>query len=204
MKLYYSPGACSLAPIIIAEWLFIKLDLKKVDLSNPDPYFLQINPMGAVPLLQMNNGDYKNQVDAILQYFCALNPEGKLVGNDIFEWFELNRWVAFLTGDFHPAFGGWFSPGRFTTAEDDASIAAVKEAAVIRIHRVTKVLEDQIGATEHVALNRRTLVDAYAYAMVRWIRNLEGGFDAYPNLQRFMDHMFEDPGVQQALLREAG
>jgi glutathione S-transferase len=204
MKLYYSPGACSLAPIIIAEWLFIKLDLKKVDLSNPDLYFLQINPMGAVPLLQMNNGDYKNQVDAILRYFCALNPEGKLVGNDIFEWFELDRWVAFLTGDFHPAFFAFFRPGRYTTAIDDASTVAVKEAAVIRIHRVAKVLEDQVGETEHVALNRRTLVDAYAYAMVRWIKNLDGGFDSYPNLQRFMDHMSEDPGVQQALRREAG
>ncbi len=92
MKLYYSPGACSLAPMILAEWLFIKFDIQKVDLRNPDPYFLKINPIGSVPLLQMNNGDYKNQVDAILQYFCALNPEGRLVGKDIFEWFELDRW----------------------------------------------------------------------------------------------------------------
>jgi len=76
--------------MILAEWLFIKFDLQKVDLQNPDPYFLRINPLGYVPLLQMNKGDYKNQVDAILQYFCALNPEGKLVGNDIFEWFELS------------------------------------------------------------------------------------------------------------------
>jgi len=88
--LHCSPGACSLAPMILAEWLFIKFDLQKVDLQNPDPYFLRINPLGYVPLLQMNKGDYKNQVDAILQYFCALNPEGKLVGNDIFEWFELS------------------------------------------------------------------------------------------------------------------
>ena len=152
MKLYYSPGACSLAPMILAEWLFIKFDIQKVDLRNPDPYFLKINPLGSVPLLQMNNGDYKNQVDAILQYFCALNPEGKLVGNDIFEWFELDRWVAFLTGDFHPAFYPWFCSGCFTTAEDDDSIAAVKTAAVKRIHRVAKVLEDQVGTTHHIVL----------------------------------------------------
>ena len=202
MKLYYSPGACSLAPMILAEWLFIKFDIQKVDLRNPDPYFLKINPIGSVPLLQMNNGDYKNQVDAILQYFCALNPEGKLVGKDIFEWFELDRWVAFLTGDFHPAFYPWFCPGCLTTAEDEDSIAAVKAAAVNRIHRVAKVLEDQVGTTHHIVLNRRTLLDAYAYAMVRWINQLDGGLEPYPNLQRFMDHMSKDYGVQQALIRE--
>jgi glutathione S-transferase len=49
---------------LCAEWLFIKFDIQKVDLRNPAPYFLKINPIGSVPLLQMNNGDYKNQVDA--------------------------------------------------------------------------------------------------------------------------------------------
>lgn len=202
MKLYYSPGACSLAPMILAEWLFIKFDIQKVDLRNPGPYFLKINPIGSVPLLQMNNGDYKNQVDAILQYFCALNPEGKLVGKDLFEWFELDRWVAFLTGDFHPAFYPWFCPGCFTTAEDDDSIGAVRVAAVKRISRVAKVLEDQVGTTHHIVFNRRTLLDAYAYSMVRWIKQLDDGLEPYPNLQRFMDHMSNDYGVQQALIRE--
>ena len=202
MKLYYSPGACSLAPMILAEWLFIKFDIQKVDLRNPDPYFLKINPLGSVPLLQMNNGDYKNQVDAILQYFCALNPEGKLVGKDIFEWFELDRWVAFLTGDFHPAFYPWFCPGCFTTEEDEDSIAAVKAAAVKRIQRVAQVLEEQVGTTHHIVFDRRTLLDAYAYSMVRWIKQVDDGLEPYPNLQRFMDYMSKDYGVQQALIRE--
>jgi len=203
MKLFYSRGACSLAPIIVSEWLDIKLTLQKVDLKNPGDYYLSNNPLGAVPVLQMNNGDYKNQVDAILQYFCALNPEGKLVGHDIFEWFEIDRWIAFLTGDFHPAFGVWFNPGRYTTAEDESSIAAVKAAAVNRIHRVAAVLEKHIGASDHIVLDRRTLLDAYAFSMVRWIDKLDGGFDPYPNIKRFMDHMKEDPHVQKALIKES-
>lgn len=203
MKLFYTPGTCSLAPIIIAEWLDIKLDLRKVDLQDPGSYFLSINPLGQVPLLEMNSGEHKNQVDAILQYFCALNPEGKLVGKDIFDWFEIDRWVAFLTGDFHPAFAVWFGPGRYTTEEDEVSIAAVKAAAENRIHRVARVLEDQVGDTEHIVLGRRTLLDAYAFAMIRWIDLLDGGFDDYPNLKRFMDHMHEDHHVQKALMRES-
>jgi len=203
MKLFYSPGACSLAPIIVSEWLGLKLDLQKVDLRNPSDFFLRINPLGSVPVLQMNNGDYKNQVDAILQYMCALNPEGKLVGEDIFDWFEIDRWIAFLTGDFHPAFNIWFRPARYTTETDNASIASVKAAAESRIHLVSKVLENQIGSTENIVLGRRTLVDAYAYSMVRWIEELEGGFDPYPNMKRFMERMKEDHYVQKALIRES-
>jgi len=202
--MFYTPGACSLAPIIVAEWLDIKLILRKVDLQNPGDYFLSINPLGSVPVLEMNNGEYKTQVDAILQYFCALNPEGKLVGKGIFEWFDIDRWVAFLTGDFHPAFAGWFNPGRYTTEDDEQSVAAVKAAAQNRIHRVSKVLEDQVGNTEQIVLGRRTLVDAYAYAMVRWIELLDGGLDPYPNLQRFMTHMKDDHHVQKSLIRESG
>lgn len=189
--------------MIVSEWLDIKLTLQKVDLRNVDDYFLSNNPLGAVPVLQMNNGDYKNQVDAILQYLCALNPEGELVGKDIFDWFEIDRWIAFLTGDFHPAFGVWFNPGRYTTAEDETSIAAVKAAAVNRIHRVAAVLEKQIGASNNIVLNRRTLLDAYAFSMVRWIEYLEGGFEPYPNMQRFMDRMKEDQQVQNALIKES-
>lgn len=203
MKLFYSPGACSLAPMIVAEWLGIKLGLQKVDLQNLDESFLRNNPMGAVPVLQMNDGEYKNQVDAILQYFCALNPEGKLVGEDIFEWFELDRWIAFLTGDFHPAFAPWFKPLRFTTARDDASIAAVRTAAVNHINKVAAVLEDKIGPTHHIVLNRRTLVDAYAFSMVRWMEYMGGGLDSYPNIRRFIDYMKADLGVQQALKKES-
>lgn len=203
MKLFYAPGACSLAPIIVSEWLDIKLTLQKVDLSNLDDYFLSHSPLGAVPVLQMNNGNYRHQVDAILQYFCALNPEGELTGNNIFEWFEIDRWIAFLTGDFHPAFGVWFNPGRYTIAEDEESIASVKAAAVNRIHRVATMMENKIGTTNHVLFDRRTLLDAYAFSMLRWIDYLVGGFDCYPNMRRFMAHMKEDPGVQKALIRES-
>lgn len=203
MKLFYSRDACSLAPMIVAEWLDITLTLQKVDLANPGDYFLSRNPLGSVPVLEMNNGESKNQVDAILQYFCALNPEGKLAGNDIFEWLEIDRWIAFLTGDFHPAFNAWFNPRGFTTAQDDASIEAVRAAAVNRIHRVAAVLEEQIGTTNHIALDRRTLLDPYAFSMLRWVGYLEGRFDRYPNMRRFLDHMRKDPDVQKALIKES-
>ncbi|MGB5487839.1 MAG: glutathione S-transferase C-terminal domain-containing protein, partial [Lysobacterales bacterium] len=96
-----------------------------------------------------------------------------------------------------------FNPDRYTTAEDAESIAAVKAAAVNRIHRVAVMVEKKIGTTNHILFDRRTLLDAYAFSMLRWIDYLAGSFDCYPNMRRFMARMKEDPGVQKALIRES-
>ena len=204
MKLYYSPGACSLAPIIIAEWLGLKLDLVKTDIRQVDDAYKRKNPLGAVPALELDDGRVFTQADAILRYLCRQVSDADLLGRDIDEEFVLDQWSAFLTGDFHPAFGGFFRPKRFTTQRDDDAVAAVKEGFVKRIHTVTEVLDDHIGDSEHIALDRRTFLDAYAYAMVRWLRNFDGGLERYPNLQRVMDRLDDDPGVQAALKREQG
>ena len=205
MKLYYAPGTCALAPMILAEWLDLPLEIERVDHRNPDAAYLSKNPLGAVPALELESGRVFTQVDAILQYFIALRPESGLgAGEDLLDRFELHRWVAFLTGDFHPPFGGWFNPRRFTTDHSEASLAAVKEGLARRVARVSQVLDDQVGDGLHIALGRRTLLDAYAYAMVRWIRQLPGGFGPYANLARFMAAMDEDSGVRRALERESG
>jgi len=73
----------------------------------------------------------------------------------------------------------------------------------LRIRRVAGLLDEQVGGSGHIALDRRTLLDAYAYAMERWLDRLEGGLNAYPNLARVMDNLSQDSGVQSALAKEA-
>ena len=205
MKLYFAPGTCSLAPMILAEWLELPLSIERVNHRDPDPGYLAKNPLGAVPALELESGRVFTQVDAILQYFCELNPDAGLgAGDDPLDQFEAHRWVAFLTGDFHPPFGAWFNPRRYTTDHSDSALAAVKEAVASRLARVTRVLDEQVGTSGHIVLGRRTFLDAYAYAMVRWVKFLEGGFDPYPNLSGFMETMSADPGVVRALERETG
>lgn len=205
MKLYYAPGTCSLAPMILAEWLDLSLELERVNHRDPSPDYLALNPLGAVPALQTDSGIVRTQVDAILQYLCNLKPDAGLgAASDPEESFELHQWVAFLTGDFHPPFGAWFNPARYTTQEDGTSLAAVKQAMARRIDRVSRVLDSQVSDSGHIALGRRSLLDAYAFAMVRWLRNLDGGLGAYPGLARFMAQMEQDAGVQRALDREKG
>jgi len=203
MKLFYSPRACSLAPIILAEWLDIPLKVGKVNLREPGEEFLAANPLGAVPAVILDNGQAMTQVDAIMGYFMELKPGNGLdAGDDILDRFELHRWQAFLTGDYHPPFGTWFNPGRFTTDHSDAGLKVVKDATEQRIRRVAGELETHIGDSQHIVLGRRTFLDAYAYAMLRWLRNLEKDLEPWPNIARFIAAMEEDEGVQRALKRE--
>ena len=203
MKLFHSPGACSLAPIILAEWLDLPLELQRVNLKQPSDEFKAINPLGAVPALQVDSGRVFTQADAILQYFLDLCPDSGLgAGDDPLDRFELHRWNAFLTGDYHPAFGGWFNPARFTTDDSDAARAAVKAGFEKRIKTVANVLDEQVGESGHIALGRRTVLDAYAFAMLRWLEMLDGGLAAFPNLQALMQALAQDEGVQKALARE--
>lgn len=203
MKLFFAPGTCSLAPMILAEWLNLPLEIEQVNHRAPSPEYLAINPLGAVPALQLDSGETHTQVDAILQYFISLSPGTDLgAGSDPGDAFELHQWIAFLTGDFHPPFGGWFNPARYTTDPSEEAVAAVKAGFEARVRRVAAVLDDKVGDSVHIVLGRRTLLDAYAFAMVRWIRNLEGGFDSFHNLDRFMTNMKADPGVLAALTRE--
>ena len=205
MKLYYAPGTCSLAPMILAEWLDLPLAIERVNHREPSPAYLAKNPLGAVPALELESGRVFTQVDAILQYFCELKPGSGLdAGEDLLDQFEAHRWVAFLTGDYHPPFGAWFNPRRYTTDHSESALAAVKDALSLRLARLNGLLDKQVGDSGHIVLGRRTFLDAYAYAMVRWTRFLEGGFQPYPNLSRFMDEMSSDSGVVRALEREKG
>lgn len=203
MKLYYSPGACSLAPIILAEWLELPLEVERVNLKEPSAAFLADNPLGAVPTLVLDDGTAMTQVDAILQYFADLKPGAGLdAGADLMDRFALHRWQALLTGDFHPPFGAWFNPARYTTDHGEASLKAVKDATEQRIRKVTGQVEEQIGDGTHIALGRRTLVDAAAFPMLRWLRLIEKDLAPWPNIARFLQGMEADPGVQAALQRE--
>ncbi|MDX1556192.1 MAG: glutathione S-transferase N-terminal domain-containing protein [Xanthomonadales bacterium] len=208
MKLFYGNGTCALGPIILAEWLDLPLEIERVNLKEPSEEFLAANPLGAVPALVLDDGTAMTQVDAIMGYFIDLssgdlNPESGLdAGHDIMDRFELHRWQAFLTGDFHPPFGVWFNPARFTADRSEAALQAVKDAAEKRVRRVTEELEKQIGDGKHIALGRRTLLDAYAYAMLRWLRFFDKELSPWPNIARFVSAMEADDGVQKALERE--
>ena len=200
MKLFYAPGTCALAPHITLEWIGEPYKLQQV--KQTDPEFLKLNPLGQVPVL-IDDDRVMNQADAILKYIAHKYPDAKLGdGGTLQDSYELDRWLAFLTGDVHPAFFPYFVPNRFSTDDGEAAKKATKEASYKLIDPVYQHLNRHLEGTIHLVGDRRTIADAYAFAMIRWGNNLPKPLSDYPNLDRFYRHWREDKGVQQAMQQQ--
>jgi glutathione S-transferase len=201
IKLFYAPGTCALAPHIVLEWIGEPYDLQKVKPSDPD--YLKLNPLGQVPAIQDGESEMMNQADAVLKYLARKYPAAKL-GDDgtLQDGYDLDRWLAFLTGDMHPAFFPYFAPARYSTNSSDLTQQATKEAAYKLIDRVYEYLDRHLDGKNHVVGDRLTIADPYAFAMIRWGNNLPNGLTKYSNLDRFYRHWIEDSGVQSAMSQQ--
>ncbi len=197
MKLYYFPGSCALAPHIVLEWLGV--DFEPVRITKGDPEYRKINPLGVVPAIELDGKIY-NQADAILHFLAQSHPEAKLAGDDTPESeYELNTWMAFLTGDLHPAFFPFFGTQRYTTAEDEDSLAAVKAASQARVATFYEHLDRHLEGRRFMVGERRSIADAYAIPMLRWGRLLDKPLSDYANLSAYLEHWESDDGVRRAL-----
>ena len=201
IKLFYAPGTCALAPHTVLEWIGEPYDLQKVKPS--DPEYLKLNPLGQVPAIIDGDSGVMNQADAILKYLANKYPEAEL-GDDgtLQDSYELDRWLAFLTGDVHPAFFPFFAPARYSIDSSDQTKQATKEASYKLIDRVYNHLDQHLEGKEHLVGDRRTIADAYAFAMIRWGNSLPNGLSNYPNLDRFYQQLRADEAVQRAMLQQ--
>ena len=200
MKLYYTPGTCSLACWIALEWAGADYEVERVD-PKSDSY-RRINPLGMVPAIDIGGARPMTQAGAILNYIADSHPAADLGPDqgDIAR-LEFEETMSFLTGDFHPAFWPFFAPQRFTTQTDEASLAAVREASHARVARVLEHLDGIIGARAHVYRDRRTVADAYAFVMARWSVNFPKSWRDHANLARFIETTSTDPQVVDVLER---
>jgi glutathione S-transferase len=201
-KLYYHPGACSLAVHILLEWIGEPYELEKVDFGSKD--YLKINPAGAVPALDTGEGWILTQDAAVLRYLTRRFPHADLCGGEgLREQAEVERWSYFITGDLHPAFAPLFVPTRYTTAKDETALQAVREAAVALVKKRFALLEDHLAGREFFVGNKRSYLDAYVFAMQRWgAQMLPDGLAPFPNIRAHHDRTAADPIVQRVLAAE--
>ncbi|ALM54113.1 glutathione S-transferase family protein [Halomonas huangheensis] len=200
MKLYYAPGTCAVACWIALEWA--GADFEAVRADSASETFRRINPLAMVPALDIGGPRAMTQADAILAYIAEMYPDAQLGPDaDAQGRFEFAESMAFLTGDFHPAFWPFFAPQRFTTDHTPHALDQVRAASYVRIDRVMQHLDRLIGQGSHVYRERRTVADAYAYIMVRWTAKLPRTWKDYPNIARFHVRMDQDPTVQDVLGR---
>lgn len=201
MKLYYIPGACSMADHIVLEWIGKPYETQEVAreaLRSPD--YLKINPSGQVPALAVEEDWVLTENVAILNYLMDLSPEAKLDGQGSpRERAEVNRWLCYLNVDVHGAFKPLFRPQRFIA--DESQHAAVQDMARqhLRTHfeRLNAQLADREWLTGH-----RSVADAYLFVVLRWAKRMQVDLGGLAHLDAFFARMQADAGVQAAMKAE--
>lgn len=199
MKLFYMPGACSLAPHIVLEWIGKPFELGRIERGKTRELdFLSVNPAGKVPALIEENGRVLTESEAILLYLAEKFPEDRLGAGPTAEArYEMHKWMSYLTGDVHPAFYPYFLPQRYIA--DEHQYHALREAAYQQIDACFQLLERHMENRAYMIEDRPTVLDPYLFVFCRWGKSLSKPFTDYPNLHRFLIQMAEGAGVRRAM-----
>lgn len=200
MKLYYSPGACSLADHIVLEWIGKPYEAVKVTRDDrKQPEFLAINPAGAVPAL-VHDGWVLTQNAAILNYLADLHPESGLAGDGSAKSrAEINKWLAFSNSDVHPAFHPIF--GSTAYLEDAAVIDKTKDAARAKVRTLYERADAHLQDRDWIA-GTRSIADPYLYVTYRWARATGVDISGLDHLAAHAARIEADPSVQKVLQDE--
>jgi glutathione S-transferase len=199
MKLYYAPGACSLAVHIVAReaglpLALVKVDLMKHQLEDGSDYHA-INPRGYVPLLELDDGSRHTEAGALLQYLGDLSGNASLLPKPgTRERFDVVKWVSFVGTELHKTFSPWL----WHKETADATVKSVKDKLAARFTELDKLLAER----PFLAGKEFTIADAYAFAIVNWCNFLGISLKAYPSLAAYLERVAARPKVREALVAE--
>jgi len=196
MKLYYSPGACSLAPHIAMRELGIPVELKKVDLKAKQvdgADYKQVNGKGYVPAVETPAG-VLTEAPVILQYLADQKPESGLAPKaGSLERYRLQEWLNYITSEVHKTFSPLFNP-----AADDN----VKAYAKLNIEKRFEWLNKQLAGKQYLTGNQFTIADAYLYVVANWSNFVGIDLGRWPDLKAFQDRVAARPKVKEAMEAE--
>jgi glutathione S-transferase len=197
MKLYYAPGACSLAPHIALEEAGLPHDLVKVDLMKhtlPDGSdFRAINPKGYVPFVQLDDGTYLSEASVILQYIADRKPGTIAPVFGTAERWKLMEWLAFISTEVHKNFAPLWNPQTPPEVRDRTVRALGNRLALI-----AKTLDSQ----PYLMGQAFTIADAYLFVVLNWSAMLKVDLTPWPALVAFQQRVMARPAVQKSLHAE--
>lgn len=197
MKLYYAPGACSLAAHIVADEADVRLQLEKVDLKshkteNGQDYYA-INPKGYVPTIQLDDGTTLTENIAVLNYMADRTADKLYTPRShTIEHYRLEEWLGFITTELHKSFAPFFTGG------DDEHKRKAREKILERFKYVDQKLEGK----KFLMGDRMTVADAYLFVMLTWAKKQSMNLDRYENVKSFFERMSRRDGVQRAMKEE--
>ncbi|MCO6060284.1 glutathione transferase GstA [Pseudomonas sp. MOB-449] len=198
MKLFYSPGACSLAVHIVLREIGKPFSLEKVDLAahktGAGEDYYRSNPKGYVPLLELDNGQALTEGPVICQYLCdqagrtdLMPAAGELLRYRVMEW------QAFISSEVHKSLGALFNP-----LLDDKAKATYAGMA----HRRLQWISEQLRGRQFLTGDDFTAADAYLFTVAGWAPYVKMDLSDCPELQAFQGRVAARPAVQEALKAE--
>jgi glutathione S-transferase len=198
MKLYYSPGACSLAPHIVASEAGVPVDLVKVDLGSHKTqdgtdYYL-VNPRGYVPALKLGDGSVMTEASVLAQYLADQKPETNLIPKmGTHERYKAMQWLTFIATELHKQFSPLFDK---STPEATQTTLRAKIA-----HRLGE-LNEHLKSNDFILGKAFSAADAYGFTIVNWSNFINLDLKPFPAVQAWLARVAQRPKVHAALVAE--
>jgi glutathione S-transferase len=197
MKLFYAPGACSLAPHIAMRELGIPVELKKVDLKAKQydgGDYKQVNAKGYVPAIATDDGTVLTECPVILQYLADQKPDAGLAPKPGDKArYKLQEMLSFTTSEIHKGFGNFFNP-----AMTDEWRKAVTDRLSLRLDWLAKQLEGK----PYVMGEKFTVADAYLFTILNWAGPSKFDLSKWPAITDYQKRVGARPKVKEAMVAE--
>ena len=198
MKLYYSPGACSLSPHIVLHEAGLPFDAEMVDLSSKKTKsgadYRAINPKGAVPALQLDNGQVLTEGSAIVQYLADQKPATKLApAAGSLERYRLQEWLNYIASEIHKGFSPMFNP----KATDEWK-QVIKDQLAAKYDYLSKQLQGK-----DYLMGAFSVADAYLFTILGWGKHFNIDLAKWPVLAQYVERVGARPAVKATLEAEA-
>jgi glutathione S-transferase len=198
MKLYYSPGACSLSPHIALREAGLDFTLEKTDLKSKQTTsggdIRRDNPKGMVPVLVLDNGDVLTEGPAIVQWIADQNPDAELApAAGTMPRYHLMEWLNFITSELHKSYSPLFNPNAPEEYKTIARTALAERYAFVN---------DKLAGGPYLMGRQFTVADGYLFTVTNWARIVKFDLTSYPNIVAFQERVRARPKVQEAMKAE--
>jgi len=197
MKLYSFSGSCALATNIVLAWIDQPYEvqlIEKDDLAKPE--MRRLNPLGKVPILE-DEGRVLYENASVLHYLAEKFPAAKLNGDgSLWSHAEVNRWLAIINADVHPAYKPLF--GATAYLDDEAAVQKTRDHARAELRQYFEFFDTHLGQQDWLA-GMRSIADPYLFVTVNWTHFVHVDISGLDHLKGFEQRMRADAGVQRAL-----
>ncbi len=204
MKLYFSEGACSMASHIALNEAGIKYTPVPVSFDkgeNETAHFLGLNPLGAIPVLELDNGKALTEGVAIMEYIAAQNPQANLVpAKDSFEYFTFKKWMNFISTEVHKGFTPLFAV-EYMTKNKDAQ-QEIRDYAINNLNERFAVIDHELSKNNFLCGSQYTVADGYLFTVMSWSQYSKVDYSKFKYLAAYLARVGERPAVLKTIKLE--